>query len=192
LVLTCVGDRGHITYKKSRRGDAEIDRAVAHVLKHSGQRYDIEDFSPYGYDERQYCSPGFDLPVGCFMRTPHGKFPEYHSSADNLELMDPASLAHSLVTCLSVFYVLENNRCYCNQNPKCEPQLGRRGLYRAMGGNRDEKLQETAMLWVLNQSDGEYSLLDIAERSGLAFATVHDASSLLLRHGLLKEVPAQR
>jgi aminopeptidase-like protein len=189
LVLTCVGDRGHITYKKSRRGDAEIDRAVAHVLKHSGQRYDIEDFSPYGYDERQYCSPGFNLPVGCFMRTPHGKFPEYHSSADNLELMDPASLAHSLVTCLSVFYVLENNRRYCNQNPKCEPQLGRRGLYRAMGGNRDEKLQETAMLWVLNQSDGEHSLLDIAKRCGLAFETVHDAAGLLLRHGLLKEVP---
>jgi aminopeptidase-like protein len=188
LVLTCVGDRGHITYKKSRRGDAEIDHAVAHVLKHSGQRYDIEDFSPYGYDERQYCSPGFNLPVGCFMRTPHGKFPEYHSSADNLELMDPASLAHSLVTCLSVFYVLENNRRYCNQNPKCEPQLGRRGLYRAMGGNRDEKLQETAMLWVLNQSDGEHSLLDIAKRCGLAFETVHDAAGLLLRHGLLKEV----
>jgi aminopeptidase-like protein len=192
LVLTCVGDRGHITYKKSRRGDAEIDRAVAHVLKHSGHRYDIESFSPYGYDERQYCSPGFNLPVGCFMRTPHGKFPEYHSSADNLELMDPASLAHSLMTCLSAFYVLENNRWYCNQNPKCEPQLGRRGLYRSMGGNRDEKLQEIAMLWVLNLSDGEHTLLDVAERSGLAFGTVHDTASLLLRHGLLKEVPAQR
>jgi aminopeptidase-like protein len=190
LVLTCVGDRGHITYKKSRRGDAEIDRAMAHVLKHSGRRYDIEDFSPYGYDERQYCSPGFNLPVGCLMRTPHGKFPEYHSSADNLELMDPASLAHSLLTCLSAFYVLENNCWYCNQNPKCEPQLGRRGLYRAMGGNRDEKLQETAMLWVLNLSDGEHTLLDIAERSGLAFDTVHDAAGLLLRHGLLKEIPA--
>lgn len=188
LVLTCVGDSGHITYKKSRRGDAAIDRAVTHVLKHTGRTYDIEHFSPYGYDERQYCSPGFNLPVGCLMRTPHGKFPEYHSSADNLELMDPASLAHSLITCLSVFYVLENNRSYCNQNPRCEPQLGRRGLYRAMGGNRDEKVQETAMLWVLNQSDGEHSLLDIAERSGLAFETVHEAAGLLLRHGLLKEV----
>ena len=192
LVLTCVGDRGHITYKKSRRGDADIDRAMAHVLKHSGRRYDIENFSPYGYDERQYCSPGFNLPVGCFMRTPHRKFLEYHSSADNLELMDPASLAHSLMTCLSAFYVLENNRWYCNQNPKCEPQLGRRGLYRAMGGDRGQKLQEIAMLWVLNLSDGEHTLLDIAERAGFAFDTVHDAASLLLRHGLLKEVPAQR
>ena len=191
LVLTCVGDQGHITYKKSRRGDAEIDRAMAHVLKNSGCRYDIENFSPHGYDERQYCSPGFNLPVGCFMRTPHGKFPEYHSSADNLELMDPTSLAHSLTTCLSVFYVLENNRSYCSQNPKCEPQLGRRGLYREMGGNRDTKLQETAMLWVLNLSDGQHNLLDIAERSGLAFETVHEAVGLLLHHGLLKEVPAR-
>ena len=190
LVLTCVGDGGHITYKKSRRGDAEIDRAVAHVLKHSDRTYEIEDFSPHGYDERQYCSPGFNLAVGCLMRTPHGRFPEYHSSADNLELMDPASLAHSLITCLSVFYVLENSRSYCNQNPKCEPQLGRRGLYRTMGGNRDEKIQETAMLWVLNQSDGDHSLLDIAERSGLAFETVHEAAGLLLRYGLLKEVPS--
>ena len=190
LVLTCLGDGGHITYKKSRRGDAEIDLAVAHVLKHSGRKYDIEDFSPYGYDERQYCSPGFDLPVGCLMRTPHGKFPEYHSSADNLDLIDPASLAHSLITCLSVFYVLENDRSYHNQNPRCEPQLGRRGLYRAMGGNRDEKIQETAMLWVLNQSDGKHSLLDIAERSGIAFETIHKAADLLLRQGLLKEVQA--
>ena len=104
--------------------------------------------------------------------------------------MDPASLAHSLITCLSVFYVLENNRSYCNQNSRCEPQLGRRGLYRAMGGNRDEKVQETAMLWVLNQSDGEHSLLDIAERSGLGFETVHEAADRLLRQGLLKGIPA--
>jgi len=191
LVLTCVGDRGHITYKKSRRGDAQIDRAMMHVLENSGRRYDIENFSPYGYDERQYCSPGFNLPVGCFMRTPHGRFPEYHSSADNLELMDPASLAHSLTTCLSVFYVLENNRSYCSQNPKCEPQLGRRGLYREIGGNRDAKRQETAMLWVLNLSDGQHNLLDITERSGLAFETVHEAAGLLLHHSLLKEVPAR-
>src|SRR5207237_1427832 len=177
LVLTCVGDQGHITYKKSRRGDAEIDRAMAHVLKHSGRRYDIENFSPYGYDERQYCSPGFNLPVGCFMRTPHRKFLEYHSSADNLELMDPASLAHSLMTCLSAFYVLENNRWYCNQNPKCEPQLGRRGLYRAMGGDRGQKLQEAAMLWVLNQSDGEHTLLDIAERRMKALQPVAEQAS---------------
>jgi aminopeptidase-like protein len=186
LVLTCVGDGGHVNYKKSRQGNAVVDRAVTQVLKDSGHAYDIHQFSPYGYDERQYCSPGFNLPVGCFMRTPHGKFPEYHSSADNLELVQPASLADSLAKCLAAFYILENDRIYLNQNPRCEPQLGKRGLYRAMGGHRDEKLQETAMLWVLNQSDGAHSLLDIAERSGLAFEIIKDAADMLLRHDLLK------
>ena len=146
LALTRVGDCGHVTYKRSRQGDALIDRAMTHVLKHSGQPYDIQDFSPCGYDERQYCSPVFNLPVGCLMRTPHGKFPEYHSSADNLELMRPASLADSFAKCLSAFYVLENSRSYLNQNPQCEPQLSKRGLYRSMGSHRDEKLQGTAML----------------------------------------------
>jgi aminopeptidase-like protein len=188
LVLSCVGDRGHVNYKKSRRGDAVIDRVVAHVLKHSGQAYEIHEFSPYGYDERQYCSPGFNLPVGCFTRTPHGKFPEYHSSADNLELMQPASLADSLAKCLAAFYILENDRTYLNQNPRCEPQLGKRGLYRAMGGHRDEKLQETAMLWVLNQSDGSHTLLDTAERSGLEFGVISRAANALRMNGLLKEL----
>jgi aminopeptidase-like protein len=186
LVLTCVGDSGLVTYKKSRQGNAVIDRAVIQVLKHSGQAYDIHEFSPYGYDERQYCSPGFNLPVGCFMRTPHGRFPEYHSSADNLELMQPASLADSLAKCLAAFYILENDDAYLNQNPRCEPQLGRRGLYRPTGGHQDEKLQETAMLWVLNQCDGTHSLLDIAERSGLAFDIIKDAADKLLHHELLK------
>jgi aminopeptidase-like protein len=187
LVLTCVGDRGHVNYKKSRRGDAIIDRAVAHVLRHSGQSYTIHEFSPYGYDERQYCSPGFNLPVGCFMRTPHGKFPEYHTSADNLELMDPDSLADSLSKCLAACYIVDNDAFYLNQNPRCEPQLGRRGLYRAMGGNQGEKLQEIAMLWVLNQSDGAHSLLDIAEQSGLAFDIIKDAADVLRKHDLLEE-----
>ncbi len=94
----------------------------------------IEDFSPYGYDERQYCSPGFNLPVGCFMRTPHGQYPEYHTSADNLDFVSPEPLAGSLETCLGVLEVLEGNARYLSQNPKGEPQLGRRGLYRSMGG----------------------------------------------------------
>ena len=110
LVLACVGDPGRSTYKRSRRGDAEIDRAVAHVLKHSGQEYEIMDFFPYGYDERQFCSPGFDLPVGCLMRTPHGRYPEYHTSADNLDFIQPTYLADSFSKCLSVLDVLENNK----------------------------------------------------------------------------------
>jgi aminopeptidase-like protein len=186
IVLTCVGDAGHPTYKKSRRGDAEVDRAFAHVLAHSGQEYEIVDFHPYGYDERQYCSPGFDLPVGCLMRTPHGRFPQYHTSADDLELVKPAALADSLVQCLSVMQVLEGNRTYVNLNPKCEPQLGRRGLYAAIGGQGLSQQHQLAMLWVLNLSDGEHSLLDIAERAALPFASIERAASELAAHDLLR------
>ena len=189
LVLTCIGDRGNFTYKKSRHGHAEIDLAMAHILKHSGREYTTVEFSPYGYDERQYCSPGFDLHVGCLMRSPFGEFPEYHTSADNLDFVDPAALADSYMKILSVFDVLEHNRSYQNVNPKCEPQLGKRGLYSVMGGSHIKQL-EMAMLWVLNLSDGNCSLLGIAERSGLPFDVIHHAAELLLRHELLTPHPA--
>jgi len=188
LVVACVGDPGRSTYKKSRRGDAEIDRTVAHVLKHSGQDYEIMDFFPYGYDERQYCSPGFNLAVGCLMRTPHGRFPEYHTSADNLDLVQPEYLGDSFSKYLAVLDILENNRKYLNKNPKCEPQLGKRGLYRATGGQRG-KNDQLAMLWVLNLSDGQHTLLDIADRSGLEFDLIRSAADLLLKHDLLQECP---
>jgi aminopeptidase-like protein len=187
LVLACVGDAGRTTYKKSRRSEADIDKAVVHVLKHSGSDYAVEEFSPIGYDERQFCSPGFNLPVGCFMRTPHGQFPEYHTSADDLDFVKPESLADSFSKCLAVFRILENNRTYLNQNPKCEPQLGRRGLYQMIGGTSDARSKERAMLWVLNLSDGNYSLLQIAEESGIPFEAINTAAVALLRGGLLKE-----
>ena len=142
LVVACVGDTGKFHYKKSRRGDAEIDRAVIQALRHCGKAYEILDFSPYGYDERQYCSPGFNLPVGSLTRTPHGQFPEYHTSADDLDFVDSEALASSFTLYLSVLQILENNARYINLNPKCEPQLGRRGLYRAMGGLPDAGQRE--------------------------------------------------
>ena len=187
LVLVNVGDSGKVNYKKSRRGNAEIDRAVIQVLKDAGDPYEVLDFSPYGYDERQFCSPGFNLPVGCFMRTPHGKFPEYHTSADDLNFVRPESLADSFAKCRAILDVLERNKMYLNLNPKCEPQLGRRGIYSDIGGQTDGKLQELAMLWVLNLSDGQHSLLEIAEKSNLAFAVIDNAAQTLLEHGLLNE-----
>jgi aminopeptidase-like protein len=187
LVLTGVGDAGPCTYKKSRRGDAEIDRAMAHVLKQSGQAHHIIDFSPFGYDERQYCSPGFDLPVGCFSRTPHGRYPEYHTSADNLEFVKARSLAESLNHCQAAVQILEHNNTYLNQNPHCEPQLGRRGLYRTIGGEAGEKSREMALLWVLNLSDGSHSLLDIAERSEEPFKRIREAAETLVQFELLKK-----
>jgi aminopeptidase-like protein len=187
LVLTCIGDVGGFHYKKSRRGDAEIDRAIAHVLKHCGEMSEILDFSPNGYDERQYCSPGFNLPVGCLMRSVWGTFPEYHTSADNLEFISPESLARSMQVCASVFDLLEGNRTYRNLSSYCEPQLGRRGLYRSIG-EEPMAVQMNARLWVLNLSDGEHSLLDIAERSGVKFSTIYSAAELLHEGGLLEEV----
>ena len=187
LVLACAGDRGGISYKRSRKGNALIDRAVAHVLRRAGVEPAITDFSPYGYDERQYCSPGFDLSVGVLSRTPYAQFAEYHTSADNLDFVDPASLGHTLTACLGVLEVLEGEATYVNQNPKCEPQLGKRGLYGSMGGHGGKREMEEALLWVLNMSDGNHGLLDIAERSGLEFSVVRSAAERLTQQGLLQE-----
>ncbi len=187
LVLTGVGDAGHPTYKRSRRGNAEIDRAAVHVLKDWPNGHELLDFSPYGYDERQYCSPGFNLPVGCLMRTPWGRYAEYHTSADDLDFVQPWALADSLQLCLELLGVIEGNRTYASLNPKGEPQLGKRGLYRAIGGEADEPIDELAMLWVLNLSDGDHSLLDIAERSGCGFPVIQRVADALAQHGLLRE-----
>ncbi len=184
LVLTCVGDRGPMTYKRTRRGDAEIDRTVAHVLHHSGAAHAIEDFSPLGYDERQYNSPGIARDVGCLMRTPHGRFPEYHTSADNLDFVVPECLEDSLQCLLAVVEVLEGNRTYRRLKPKGEPQLGRRGLFKSVGGLPAAQ-REAALLWVLNQADGSRDLLAIAERSGLEFGVVAQAAKALLETDLL-------
>jgi aminopeptidase-like protein len=187
LVLACLGGPGDIHYKRSRRGNTEIDRTVQTVLRDAGDPYELREFNPYGYAERQFCSPGFDLPVGCFMRTPHGEFPEYHTSADNMDYLKAEFLADSWSKLCRILYVLDNNRTYVNQNPKCEPRLGDRGLYGAIGGETNKKDWEMAMLWTLNLSDGNSSLLDIAERSGLPFPLILTTADALVKAGLLQE-----
>jgi aminopeptidase-like protein len=187
LVLSGVGDAGELHYKKSRQDNAEIDRAVSHVLQHSGHPHHLLEFSPYGYDERQFCSPGINLPVGRLSRTPHGTFPEYHTSADNLQFVHADKLGETFAVCLEVFSLLENNETFVNLNPKCEPQLGKRGLYRLIGGQADAGVMEMALLWVLNMSDGGNSLLDIAERSGIRFESLTRAAEALQKHELLRK-----
>ena len=184
LVLSCVGDAGGLTYKRSRRGTALIDRAAEHVLRHAeGSR--VRDFVPYGYDERQYCSPGFNLAVGCLTRTPNGEYAEYHSSADNLSLVTPASLADSLEACRRILEVVEHDATYVNLSPWCEPQLGKRGLYRPTGGHGLPNY-EMALLWVLSYSDGSHSLLDIADRARIEFGVVRRAAADLEAQQLLR------
>jgi aminopeptidase-like protein len=191
LVLACVGDRGSINYKRSRRSTADIDRAVMHVLRTKGAPFEVRDFSPYGYDERQYCSPGFNLPVGSFRRTPHGEYPEYHTSADNLEFVSQEHLADTLATVLEVIDLLESDLRFVNLSPMGEPQLGRRGLISSLGGEK-AKAEHLALLWVLNLCDGGSSVLDIAERSGLSFDCIRQAIMRLTACGLLESADRQR
>jgi len=213
LIAANLGDGGSLHYKKSRRGDAGIDRAVAGAVAGLGEELVTEDFFPFGYDERQYCSPGFDLPVGVLTRTPWGRYPEYHTSADNLSFIGADALAGSLAAFLATAAVLEGGagsggaaarsrpgfpdrtdrwssgrgRRFRNLLPFGEPRLGPRGLYGSLGGG-GRKEKELALLWVLNQSDGDRSLTDIASRSGLPAGVVEDAAELLVRADLLEEI----
>ncbi|MEQ1826351.1 MAG: DUF4910 domain-containing protein [Pirellula sp.] len=186
LILSGVGDAGNIHYKRSRMGDATIDRVVGHVLRNRDQPHAIHDFSPYGYDERQFCSPGFNLPVGCFSRSVYGTYPEYHTSLDNPEFVKPASLYDSLDVLRQVVHVLEENRRFLNTNPKCEPQLGKRGLYQRLESNADA----LGMFWILNSSDGKSSLLDIAERAGIPFGKISKIAKTLADCELIQEIPS--
>ncbi len=188
LIATCLGDSGIMTYKKTRNGDNEIDRISKYVLENSKQEFNIIDFLPIGSDERQFCSPAFNLPVGSLMRTMHGKFPEYHTSADNLDFVRAENLEDALIKYSGIIFILENNQKYINLNPKCEPQLGKRGLYRQLGGQKNSEEKELAMFWILNQSDGKNSLLDIAIKSKLDFYLIKQVSDELLEHDLLKIV----
>lgn len=190
LVLGLLGDPAEFTYKQSRRGNAEIDRIVPYVLRTLAPESRIIPFEPYGYDERQLCSPGFNLPVGRLTRSVNDGYPQYHSSADNLELISAGRLQRSLDVLKEVVGVIEGNRRYVNLAPKGEPRLGKRNLYGAMGG-RSPAERERAMLWVLNQSDGSASLLDVAERSGLGFAATCMAAEELATAGLLRELASR-
>ncbi|MFI6938007.1 DUF4910 domain-containing protein [Streptomyces sp. NPDC050418] len=186
LVLACAGDRGALTYKQSRRGDAEIDKVLRHVLAATERPHHIKEFTPYGYDERQFCSPGFDLGVGSLSRTPYAGYPEYHTSADNPDFVSAAAMADTLAVCREAFAVLDRNRRYMNLSPYGEPQLGRRGLYASLGGRSDGQEAQLAMLWVLSLSDGEHSLLEVVDRSGLPFTAVAGAADALHAAGLIK------
>ena len=192
LVLACIGDRGLFHYKQSRRGDATIDAVVAHVFKTRNVPHAIRPFSAWGYDERQYCSPAYNLPVGCFMRSPNGTFPEYHTSADNLDFVTAEALDQSLDLLLEVIDVLERNIVYERIDGRGEPQLGRRGLYRAIGAEKDHGAAQMALLWLLNQADGTNSLLDIAQRSGSSFEKLAAAAELALGADLIRRTSRQQ
>ncbi len=187
LVISCVGDGGGPTYKRTLRGDAMIDRVMGHVLKHAAPAANIVDYFPYGYDERQYNSPGFRMDVGLFQRSQFATFPEYHTSADDLDFIRAEHLEASLAMTARAIEVLECDKRFRNTAPYGEPQLGRRGLYSEIGGDKDAYAKNMAILWLLNLSDGDHTLLDIAERANAPFNTIAATAELLLRKGLLVE-----
>lgn len=185
LVIGSLGDAGPLTYKRSRRGHTAIDRAVEHVLASKAETSRIMDFEPYGYDERQFCSPGFDLPVGRLTRSPNGAYPEYHTSADDLSLLKPEQLAESIRVLARVVATMDCNRRLLNLRGKGEPRLGKYGLYGTIGGTAPGEF-EHALLWVLNLGDGEHDLIAMAERSGLDVDLLDRAANALEKAGLVK------
>jgi aminopeptidase-like protein len=186
-VATCTGLDTHFTYKRSRRGDSLSDRAAEHALNHLGFEHKVHDFAPTGSDERQYCSPGFDLPVGSLMRGAYSEYKEYHTSLDNKALIDFDSLRGSVDTYEAVCSALDRNVTFENLSPYGEPQLGRRGLYPTLGA-ADQSRHVEALMWVLNLSDGTNDLLSIAERSRLPIAQLWSAALRAEATGLLRRV----
>lgn len=189
LVLSLLGGGGPFHYKQSRDGNNSIDRTAWRVLRAQHPDARLLPFLPWGYDERQFCSMGLNLPVGRLTRIPNGEFPEYHTSADNPDFVTAPQLAEAWQLCLRIFDALEGSRTYTNLAPFGEPQLGRRGLYRKTGGHQQIPERQLALLWVLNQSDGRHSLADIAERASLPLAIVESAADDLEAAGLLAPVP---
>jgi aminopeptidase-like protein len=185
-VVTCIGDPGNFTYKRSRRETSLADRAAEHTLKHSGKPYKTLDFSPLGSDERQYCSPGFNLPVGSLMRSMYGTYPEYHTSLDNKSFISFDAVAESVDMYLNIVKTLEINRIYKNLFPHGEPQLGKRGLYETLGRNTIPELS-SAVFWLLNYADGEHDLLWIAEKSGYSIELLGKAAQACLEARVIRE-----
>jgi len=187
LVIGLLGDPGPLTYKRSRRGNTELDFIASGVLRTLGPEHRVVDFSPYGYDERQFCSPGFNLPVGRLTRTPNGEYSEYHTSADNLALIDVDAIAQSVRAVAGILALIDSNPRFRRRAAECEPQLGKRGLFRSTGGRSPQEF-EFALLWLLNQADGTHGLNDVAAASGLPAATVQAAAEELVQAGLIEEV----
>jgi len=188
FVVTCIGDSGVFTYKRSRQGNALPDRTVELLLKQTQSDFIIHDFFPSGgSDERQYCSPGFNLPVGSLMRSMYGTYPEYHTSGDNKDFISFDAMAQSVQKYLDAIYIIENNYIYINKLPFCEPQLGKRGLYPTLGSQKDTEDRVTAMMWLLNQADGTQDLIEIGKKSGSSIFVLIDIAKKLCDENILEQ-----
>ena len=187
-VVTCIGDPGPFTYKFSRQGDSLADRAALHVLTQSDEPHRLMDFYPARSDERQYCSPGYDLPVGSLLRSTYDTFSEYHTSNDDLELVTADALGHSLRVYHRVIEALEAARTYEATMPYGEPQMSKRGLYPTTGAIRSLEGERRDMMFLLNWCDGQGDLLAAGERVGRPIWELAPVARTLVEHDLLRPV----
>ncbi len=187
-VVTCIGDKGNFTYKRSRNGNSLADRSAELVLNETEENFTVEDFFPTGSDERQYCSPGFDLPVGSLMRTRYGKYKEYHTSADNRGFISFDAMENSVKKYSDIIEVIENNFKYKNKFPYCEPQLGKRDLYPTLGSQKDTAEFVNAVMWILNLSDGTMDMIDISKKSNVPFGLLVKAAQKLEEKELIEKI----
>jgi aminopeptidase-like protein len=186
FIVTCIGDNGNYTYKKSRLGDAQPDRVVQLILSQTESKFNVIDFFPRGSDERQYCSPGFNLPVGSLMRTMYGKYAEYHTSADNKDYVSFSAMEESVLKYLEIIEVLEKNEKYINIMPFCEPQLGKRDLHSTLGSQKSTDDFVKAIKWILNLSDGNNDLISISEKSKIPFRQLILVVDKLIKNGIIQ------
>ena len=192
LTLVCLGDEQPLAYKRTIRGDTAIDQAAAAALEFSEPGSDVLDYHPWGYDERQYNSPGIDLPVGSLMRGRHGQFPEYHTSGDSLDFVSAGQIAAAARVVDEILKRFQATRVYRNLQGEGEPQLGRRGLFRRLGGSGDPEAQQLAILWLLALADGRRTLEQIAERAGVSLEIVESAAAALVESNLLIDIHSSR
>lgn len=186
FVVTCIGDPGVFTYKRSRKKDSLPNRCVELLLEQTEEKYIVHDFFPSGSDERQYCSPGFNLPVGSLMRTMYGIYPEYHTSADNKDFISFEAMEESVKKYLNVIDMIENNHVYTCTMPFCEPQLGKRGLYPTLGSQKSRTDFLNAMMWLLNLADGTKDLITISKISNQSYSLLVEVVKVLIDKNLLE------
>ncbi|MBA3722582.1 MAG: DUF4910 domain-containing protein [Parachlamydiaceae bacterium] len=185
-VITCVGDPNPFSYLQSRAENTLTDRITMHILKNTEEQFHLYSFLDRGSDERQYCSPGIDLPIGSLMRSKYGSYPEYHTSLDNLNYITAEALEGSLKKYLQCIEALEHNHVYQNMY-FCEPQLGRRGLYSNLS-KKNSADDVRLMMNLLAYCDGEKDLLAIAEKLNCSIFELIPLVTLLYSHDLIKKI----
>lgn len=186
FVATCCGDEGAFTYKRSKNPASLADRAAEHLLMHSGKEHSIIDFAVGGSDERQYCSPGFNMPVGSLMRTMYQRYDEYHTSLDNKEFISFEALEESIAMYFDLCQILELNDMYFNTIQHGEPQLGKRGLYPDSINPDDARDELHNRLHLLSFADGKTDLIEIANRRGTSALNFAQAIAECSEAGILE------